>query len=66
MKKIQNFQEKRISIKQSSSIKGGVREFLKMGTGNPVNHARYRKACREAENIMLVQLHDGYYFCIDW
>jgi hypothetical protein len=70
MNKIDAFKAKRqdcaMSVKETESIKGGFREFLKKGTGNPVNHARYRYACRCAESIMLVTLSDGEYFCIDW
>lgn len=70
MNKLNAFKAKKqdftISREKAQSIKGGFREFLKKGTGNPVNHARFYKACREAQNIMLVSLHDGEYFCIDW
>ena len=70
MNRIESFKKKRqnnvLSSAEKQSIKGGLREFLKKGTGNPVNHARYRKARRQAESIMLVHLADGDYFCIDW
>lgn len=70
MNRISKFQENRqdcvLSLDQTKSTKGGLREFLKIGTGNPVNHARYRLACRCAQNIMYVELADGPHFCIDW
>lgn len=55
-----------LSPNETSSTKGGLREFIKKGTGNPVNHQRYWLACMYAESVMLVTLHDGEYFCVDW
>lgn len=70
MKRLAIFKEKRqnqvIDLIQKKSIKGGIREFLEKNTGNPVNHARYAKACRQAQNIMLVEINGTEYFCIDW
>ena len=70
MKRITKFRQKRedkvISLSETKSVKGGIREFLEKNTGRAENHARYRKACREAESIMLVTIGSKEYFCIDW